>query len=81
MHSRFYGTDMQNLVEVVQDTVGRHDMFLTACSPKFYEDSGYFGHISCTENFNQVLKPYHIASRASWPAINFFYNTFVEDCG
>lgn len=81
LHSRFYGTDMQNLVEVVQDTVGRHDMFLTACSPKFYEDSGYFGHISCTENFNQVLKPYHIASRASWPAINFFYNTFVEDCG
>ena len=81
LHSRFYGTDLQSLVEVVQDTVGRHDMFLTACSPKFYEDSGYFGHISCTDNFNRVLKAHGIAPRASWPAINFFYNTFIEPCG
>ncbi|PVZ88754.1 aminomethyltransferase [Serratia sp. S1B] len=81
IHSRFYGTDMQALVEVVQDTVGRHDMFLTACSPKFYEDSGYFGHISCTENFNRILNPLGLAPKAAWPAINFFYNTQVEPCG
>lgn len=81
LHSRFYGEDLQALVEVVQDTVGRHDMFLTACSPKFYQDSGYFGHISCTENFNQVLKKYHVAPRSAWPAINFFYNTQIEPCG
>ena len=81
LHSRFYGSDMQSMVEVIQDTVGRHDMFLTACSPKFYNDAGYFGHISCTDNFNQVLKPYGIAARDAWPAINFFYNTFVQDCG
>ncbi|MFU8926122.1 DUF1989 domain-containing protein [Acinetobacter puyangensis] len=81
LHSRFAGANMQTLVEVVQDTVGRHDMFLTACSPKFYEDSGYFGHISCTENFNQVLKCHGIAAKTAWPAINFFYNTQVEACG
>ena len=81
LHSRFYGDDMQSMVEVVQDTVGRHDMFLTACSPKFYNDSGYFEHVSCSDNFNQILKKYGIATRSSWPAINFFYNTFVQDCG
>lgn len=81
IHSRFYSTEMQALVEVVQDTVGRHDMFLTACSSKFYDDSGYFGHISCTENFNQVLSKYGIAHKSSWPAINFFYNTEVQPCG
>lgn len=81
IHSRFYGTDMQALVEVVQDTVGRHDMFLTACSPKFYEDSGYFGHISCTDNFNRILSPLGLSFKAAWPAINFFYNTQVEPCG
>ncbi|ANF83398.1 aminomethyltransferase (plasmid) [Acinetobacter sp. NCu2D-2] len=81
LHSRFYGTDLHSMVEVVQDTVGRHDMFLTACSPKFYNDAGYFGHISCSDNFNQILKNYGIAPRTSWPAINFFYNTMVEHCG
>ncbi|MBJ9984716.1 DUF1989 domain-containing protein [Acinetobacter sp. S40] len=81
IHSRFYGSDLQALVEIVQDTVGRHDMFLTACSPKFYEDSGYFGHISCTDNFNKILCKYGIQAKSAWPAINFFYNTQIEPCG
>ena len=72
LHSRFLGPDMMSMVEVVQDTVGRHDSFLFACTAKYYEDSGYFGHISCTENFNNVLKPYGIKPRAGWPAINLF---------
>ncbi|SPL71061.1 DUF1989 domain-containing protein [Acinetobacter stercoris] len=81
IHSRFYGSNLQTLVEVIQDTVGRHDMFLTACSPKFYEDSGYFGHISCTDNFNQILSKHGIQRKSAWPAINFFYNTQVKPCG
>ncbi|MEC9412753.1 MAG: urea carboxylase-associated family protein, partial [Pseudomonadota bacterium] len=81
LHSRFLGPDMMSMVEVVQDTVGRHDSFLFACTAKYYEDSGYFGHISCTENFNNVLKPYGIKPRAGWPAINLFFNTGIEPCG
>lgn len=81
IHSRFLGADMQTMVELVQDTVGRHDAFLMACSPKYYEDSGYFGHISCTENFNKVLAEKGIAPKPAWPAINFFFNTAIEPCG
>lgn len=81
LHGQFFAADLQPLVEIFQDTVGRHDMFLSACSPKFYNDAGYFNHISCTENFNQVLAPYAIQRRDAWPAINFFYNTSIEDCG
>lgn len=81
LHSRYLGSDLLSMIEVVQDTVGRHDSFLLACTPKYYEDSGYFGHISCTENFNQVLAPYGIAPRAGWPAINLFFNTFIDDSG
>jgi len=55
LHSRYLGSDLLSMIEVVQDTVGRHDSFLLACTPKYYEDSGYFGHISSTDNFNQVL--------------------------
>jgi len=81
LHSRYLGSDLQSMIEVVQDTVGRHDSFLLACTPKYYEDSGYFGHISCTENFNQVLAAYGIAPRAGWPAINLFFNTFIDPSG
>jgi aminomethyltransferase len=81
LFSRFLGTDMQAMVEVVQDTVGRHDSFLMACTPKYYEDSGYFGHISCSDNFNRALTQYGVAPRPAWPAINFFFNTGIEPCG
>ncbi len=49
---KFYDADMEPLVEVVRDTVGRHDTFALACNSKYYEDMGYFGHLNCTDNFN-----------------------------
>lgn len=81
LHSRLADARQQPMLEVVQDTVGRHDSFLLACTPKFYEDSGYFGHVSCTENFNRELAPLGIRPRPGWPAINFFFNTQVQPCG
>jgi aminomethyltransferase len=81
LHARFLDQDMTTMIEVIQDTVGRHDSFLMACSPKYYEDSGYFGHISCSDNFNGVLAKEGIRPRAAWPAINFFFNTDIAPCG
>jgi glycine cleavage system T protein (aminomethyltransferase) len=75
IYSKFFDVDMDPLVQVVRDTVGRHDMFALACTPKYYEDLGYPGHISCTENFNGQVTPYGIAERNGWEALNFFYNT------
>ncbi len=75
LYAKFYDVDMDPLVEVVQDTVGRHDMFALACQAKYYEDLGYPGHISCTENFNGQVAPYGVGERAGWEALNFFYNT------
>ena len=43
LYSKFFDVDMDPLVEVVRDTVGRHDMFALACQPKYYEDLGYPG--------------------------------------
>ena len=39
----------------MQDTVGRHDAFATACNSRYYDDVGYPGHVNCTDNFNQAL--------------------------
>ncbi|HLR97502.1 MAG TPA: DUF1989 domain-containing protein [Jiangellaceae bacterium] len=79
LFGKFYDQDAQPLVEVVQDTVGRHDTFGLACNAKFYADQGYPGHVNCTDNFNAELDPYGIAARAGWPALNLFYNTAFDD--
>ncbi len=75
--SKGFGFDFEPLVEIVQDTVGRHDAFAIACYSKYYEDAGYPGHVNCTENFNNALAPYGIAPRKGWEALNYFYNTRI----
>ena len=80
LYSKFFDLDMDVLVEVVRDTVGRHDSFLLACTSRYYENLGYFGHTNCTDNFNRQLETYAIAPRKGWQALNFFYNTmFATD--
>ncbi|MBM3679351.1 MAG: DUF1989 domain-containing protein, partial [Actinobacteria bacterium] len=78
LYSKFFTQDLKPLVEVVRDTVGRHDTFGLACTAKYYEDMGYFGHVNCSDNFNAQLLPYTIEPRAGWPAINFFFNTAFD---
>ena len=77
--SKYYDVDMQPLVEVVRDTVGRHDTFGVACSAKYYDDLGYPGHVNCSDNFSRVLGPYGVGARRGWMAANFFYNTNFDD--
>ena len=76
--SKAFALDFEPLIEVVQDTCGRHDAFATACNPRFYDDMGYPGHANCTENFNFALDPFGIAKRKGWEALNFFYNTQMD---
>jgi aminomethyltransferase len=78
LYSKFFDADRNALVEVVHDTVGRHDTFGLACTNRFYEDNGYFGHASCSENFNNAMAPFDVGNYRGWPAINFFYNTNVD---
>ena len=79
LYSKYYDVEMQPLVEIFQDTVGRHDTFGLACASKYYEDMGYFGHINCSDNFNSALIPYGIESRKGWAAANFFFNTGIDN--
>lgn len=81
LHAKYFDDRMTPLLEVVRDTVGRHDTFLLACAAKYYEDAGYPGHANCSANFNAALAEYGVAPRAGWPAINFFYNTQVNADG
>jgi aminomethyltransferase len=78
LYSKFFDVDMDPLVQVVRDTVGRHDTFGLACQRRYYEDMGYPGHVNCTDNFNAQVDSYGIAPRAGWEAVNFFFNTRIE---
>ena len=78
LYSKYFDVDERPLVEVIRDTVGRHDTFGLACTAKYYDDRGYPGHVNCSDNFNTVLASYDIAARKGWVAANFFYNTAVD---
>ena len=79
LHSKYYTVDFEPLVEIVQDTCGRHDTFGLACTARYYEDLGYPGHVNCSENMNRDLARYRVRPRGGWPAINFFFNTMLDD--
>lgn len=81
LHSKYYDHDMLPLVEVVQDTVGRHDAFALACAAKYYDDIGYPGHPNCSENFNHALSKHGVTPRAGWMAVNLFFNTQIDAQG
>lgn len=81
LHAKYFDHDQTPLVEVIQDTCGRHDAFAMACNAKYYDDIGYPGHANCSDNFNGALAEYGIDSRPGWMAANFFFNTGVDDHG
>ncbi len=81
LHAKYYDQEMLPLIEVVQDTCGRHDAFALACSAKYYDDIGYPGHVNCSENFNHALSKFDVTGRPGWMAINFFFNTFLDEHG
>jgi len=78
LYGKFYDQDANPLVEVVRDTVGRHDAFGLACNAKYYADMGYPGHVNCSDNFNAQLESYAIEARTGWPALNLFYTTAFD---
>lgn len=77
--AKYFSVDHEPLVEIVQDTVGRHDTFGLSCTARYYEDLGYPGHVNCSDNMNAELARWNIRPRAGWPAINYFFNTLLDD--
>lgn len=74
LYSKYYTTDLEPVMEIVQDTCGRHDTFAMACTGRYYEDLGYFGHSNCSDNISNALAPYGVRARRGWSTINFFFN-------
>ncbi|WP_299905293.1 aminomethyltransferase family protein [uncultured Paracoccus sp.] len=79
LNSKYFTVDHEPLLEIVQDTIGRHDTFGLACTGRYYADLGYPGHVNCSDNINAALSKFGIRPRGGWPAINYFFNTLLDD--
>ena len=55
LYSKYFDVNMGPMLEVVQDTVGRHDTFNTACNPKYYDDPMEFRPERWTREFERTL--------------------------
>ncbi len=78
LYDKFYDQDIRPLLAVTQDTVGRHDTFALACTARGYEERGFPGHVNCSDNISDQLMPYGIERKPAWPAINFFFNSWIS---
>ena len=79
LFDKFYDQHMRPLLRLVQDSCGRHDMFGLACTERGYADRGFPAHVNCSDNISNALSPYGIAQRKAWPAVNFFWNTWLDE--
>ncbi len=70
------------MMEIVEDTVGTHDMLIPACDEQRYlVDYGVEDHRSCVANFEEVLIPWDL-TRAQIPdPLNIFENSAVGSGG
>ncbi|UCF91245.1 MAG: urea carboxylase-associated family protein [Desulfobacterales bacterium] len=66
------------MFEVVDDTVGSHDMLLAMCDEwRYLVDYGVKEHRNCMANFEEALKPYGIARQALPDPFNVFQHTKI----
>ncbi len=75
---KFYDSAQRPMLAVLQDTCGRHDTFGMACTALGYADRGFPGHLNCSDNISHALDPYGVGYRPAWPAINFFWSTWID---
>ena len=71
------------MLTIVEDTVGRHDVLYTPCSPEtfsiIYRTAGH--HPSCFENLTRVLRPFGVVPDRIPTTFNIFMNVTIAADG
>lgn len=76
-----YSHRSARLAEVVEDTVGVHDMLLTPCSRTMFERRGERGHPSCHDNLATNLARFGIVSDSVIATLNVFMDVRLDARG
>jgi len=79
---RLYSTKCRSLLTIVTDTVRRHDLQSSACSPYDYPIRfGIRDHPSCLAILARVLAPYGIPEHMVPDPFNVFMHTTIDESG
>ncbi|MCY4336827.1 MAG: DUF1989 domain-containing protein [Litoreibacter sp.] len=76
--NKFFDRTLTPMMRVIQDTCGQPATFGMACTARGYEDRGFPGHVNCSDNISNALDPFGVKRRPAWPAINFFWRSWVD---
>lgn len=77
-----YSNRRRPLMQLVEDTVGVHDIFFPACDYYRYKiDFGKENHPNCHDNLASALQEYHISPAIIPDPINLFMNNVLDDQG
>jgi uncharacterized protein len=70
------------MLELVEDTVGRHDMLFAACDPRRYKDDfGLDDHPSCRAGLSEALAPFGVGYDQLPDPVNLFMNVSIKQRG
>jgi uncharacterized protein YcgI (DUF1989 family) len=70
------------MLELVEDTVGRHDMLFATCDPKRYEqDFGLPDHANCRNALTEALGPHGVGYDQIPDPVNLFMNVSIKQRG
>jgi uncharacterized protein YcgI (DUF1989 family) len=79
---KLYSNRRNALMEIVEDTVGRHDMLFAACDPRRYKDDfGLDDHPSCRVALTTALTDYGVGYDQIPDPINWFMNVSILQRG
>jgi uncharacterized protein YcgI (DUF1989 family) len=82
--AELWSTTYRRLARIEDDTVGRHDLLASACTPYDYPirfgERGV-GHRACLANLTQAFAPWGIAEHQIPDPMNVFMNQVIHDDG
>lgn len=79
---KLYSNRRNALLELSEDTVGRHDMLFAACDPRRYKDDfGLDEHANCREALTGALSDYGVGFDQVPDPINWFMNVSILQRG
>lgn len=77
-----YSNLRNKMFDLVEDTVGRHDILFAACDPRRYSsDYGIEGHANCREALASALGPHGIRFETVPDPVNWFMNVGILQRG
>ena len=79
---KLYSNRRNPMFELIEDTVGRHDLLFAACDPKRYaDDFGLEGHANCRDALSAALEGHGLAYDDIPDPVNWFMNVSIQQRG